>query len=256
MPQAQRHRARVGGRGAHLGARFVAGEGEQHLELGVVREAARGLHPQGAALAVELEAALAGALQRTRDPMGVPQQEVGGVDQHALARARRHVEAPQHGGGERIAHGRALHLGLGARRPLEVRRHQQDPRARAQERHHPLGSELGAVEPHAVGAQAGRQADQVQQVLPLRTRLDVELAAGGVPPGGQEAGQLLQGAGQLLDRRRRLGLAAPRRVPRPLARPGRRLFRNGAPTEGEDQRHHRRSSHSDHGPPFTGTAHR
>src|SRR5262249_47022870 len=93
-------------------ARCLVGKREQHLDLGVLGKSFRPRQGKRAPRAIH---SVGAGPERTAGAVDIPQQKVGGIDEHVAARFRRDGEAPQHGGGKRILD--RLPLGrIGARR--------------------------------------------------------------------------------------------------------------------------------------------
>ncbi len=103
--------------------------GQQHLELEVLGEGQTIFEIDGAALVVQRPASLAGRLHLRGDAMSIPHQEGGEIHQGAAVRLQGgDLTAPEHGGGEGLAHRLPLGGVLGEGAELQVRHlHQHAP---------------------------------------------------------------------------------------------------------------------------------
>ncbi len=96
-------------RGAlHQRTRTLAGEGQPGLDLGVEREGAGAGQIEGAAATVQLEVTLPRRGESPRHAVSVAQEEVRGIDKHAVAGLRFHLEAPVGGRGKSLLDGTDL----------------------------------------------------------------------------------------------------------------------------------------------------
>ncbi len=213
-----RHRLRLRHRGAHLGARLAAAEGEDRLELEVVGERQAVVGVERAALVVELEAPLPRLLDGARDAVRVADDERREVDERAaVGLDRDNVGAPQHRGGERLGDGAALRGVFRQRAEALVRCLDQHARAEAADAHDAGGTELSAIQADRVAAYTGEQRFEVEvfadEALGAgRRQLEPQLALVAVEVGGEEAGPGLQALHLVGDFRRALGARGRRRL--------------------------------------------
>ena len=140
--------------------------------------------------------------------MDVAQEEVGGVDQDAVARLGGHREPPQHGLGEGVLHRLAFEHVRAAGAERLVGLHQQHPRPDPLELHDPSLAALAAIQAEVVRAEPGRQPRGHQQLGVEAAHLEQHRARPLVPVERDEAVDLAQAGGALIHRRRRT-------VPRP-----------------------------------------
>ncbi|MEZ4586362.1 MAG: hypothetical protein R2909_08190 [Gemmatimonadales bacterium] len=107
--------------------------------------------------------------------MPVPEHELGGVHQHRAVGFGFDLEAPEHGGRERLLHRRALGGIVAAGAEPVVRLSEQHAGADPVEADDPLAAELAAIEPDVVRADPAWQRDDVEQLLAELVELDQSL---------------------------------------------------------------------------------
>jgi hypothetical protein len=188
MMLAQRHRLR---RRRDL-PDMIAGiairhERERRLDLRILRKPLRPRQIERAAALVEPIAALARLTKRVDGAEGVAEEEGGGVDEHARAFGGLHLEAPEHGLREGVAHGPQLG-GIGADGAVAVvRLDHQDLGADPLEGDDVRVAERAAIEAHRIRAEAGRERCLIQQLGVEPRDLHPHLALRLVPVDRDEA---------------------------------------------------------------------
>ncbi len=207
VTDANRDGVGVGGDAADFAAGVVAGKRQPRLHFGVARERLEHRRDRRAARLVQREAALARGTKGLRHAVRVAHEEVRHVDEHPFASGARggvlgrRGKAPRHALGEGVAHGQRLGGVVGCGAVVQVGLHHQHFRPDALEAHQPRAAELAPVQPDVVGAQARRQAVDVEEVLVQRGDLQPDLACARVPVDGKEAVAAVHALGRLGDAR-------------------------------------------------------
>ena len=175
-------------------------ERQGHVDFGVLGKVLGVRQIERAARAVDTVVA---GPQRVSGPVDVTQVEVGGIDEHSVARLGGHRESPQHGLRKRILDGLSLERIAAARSEGLISLNQQHAWADALEAHDASRAAAAAVEPDVVRSQAGRQPVREKKIAVEARDLQVHCSAAFVPVQREEAVHLLHAARPLVDRRRR-----------------------------------------------------
>ena len=183
---AEAHGAAVGEHVRDRPRGLVGGEREERLDLGVAREGAAAVEVERGARPVLPPLAQAGLAELGRDP-SVPQQELGGVDEHAPGVLGDDGQRGQHGRGERLLDDPGA-LGVGDAAAVgSLPLVQEHARPHALEAHEAQVAELPAIERHLEQPRPAGQPGAVEQILSEPRHLEEELALRRVPVEGHEA---------------------------------------------------------------------
>jgi hypothetical protein len=153
------------------------------LDLGVLRERLRAREEDRAAVRVDVVRALFGVAEPGDHAVGVAQEQVGRVDEHAVGVGRRDGEAPRDRLGERLDDRAPLGRVLARGAVAVVALHHEHARADALEDYDATGAELPLVEPDRVRSEPGGERDLIEdlgveardlEVHPPRARVPVE----------------------------------------------------------------------------------
>ena len=207
---AQGHRFAARRHAANQRSRGVAREGEERLHFRVVGKPLRPRQVERAPVAIHPEVPLPGAADPLRRAVGVAEEEVGRVHQHAVPGLGLHRKTPEDGGRESVFHG-AHFLRVVADRPVgHIRLHEQDARADAHRFQDGGHAELSAVEAHRVAAQTGSERDLVEESLAAGNEFGEQFPGGLLPVERHEPGDRRHPGSPRLDRRRFAGAGALR----------------------------------------------
>ena len=108
----QRHRFRIGRDRADFRARIGGLQGQERVDLDILREGPGGLCQRGAAGLVDRETALIGVRQLVGRPDRIAGKEAGEIDQHPALFLGQDVRAPDHRAGKGLP-GRPRFVGIG-----------------------------------------------------------------------------------------------------------------------------------------------
>ena len=188
----------------------IGDEGEGGLHLGVLRKRLRAGQEDRAPRRLHAIAALPLAAQPIRGMVRIPEEEVGGVDEHALSLGGLDREAPEHRPREGIGHGASLG-GVTRARPVPVvLRDEQHARTGALETHDLPRPELMAVEAYRVRSESRGERDLVEELLVEPRHLHEQDAARVVPEERDEPVEPGHSRGAGGNRRQRRRLARGR----------------------------------------------